>query len=79
VGIEVQVQNLTNPRFEAEDHYYNPTHTGLPSLGLKPTLLSETLIESTLGVIDRYKSRVVSSVIDPSTQWRAPLAGQPAR
>ena len=62
-----------------EDHYYNPTHTGLPSLGLKPTLLSETLIESTLGVIDRYKSRVVSSVIDPSTQWRAPLAGQPAR
>ncbi len=80
IGIEVQVQNLTNPRFEAEEHYYNPTHTRLPSLGLQPTLLSETLIESTLGVIDRYKSRVIAGVIDPSTRWQSsPLAGQPAR
>ena len=79
IGIEVQVQNLTNPRFEAEEHYYNPTHTRLPSLGLQPTLLSETLIESTLGVIDRHKSRVIAGVIDPSTRWQSPLAGQPAR
>ena len=79
IGIEVQVNNLTNPRMELEEHYYNPTHTHLPSLGLKPTLLSETLIESTLGVIERHKGRVIASVIDPSTQWRAPLAGQPAR
>ena len=79
IGIEVQVQNLTNPRFEAEEHYYNPTHTRLPSLGLQPTLLSETLIESTLGVIERHKSRVIAGVIDPSTRWQSPLAGQPAR
>ncbi len=77
VGIDVKVHNLTNPRFELEEHYYNPTHTKLPSLGLQPTLLSETLIESTLGVIERYRDRVIGAVIDPHTQWqRSPLAGQ---
>jgi UDP-sulfoquinovose synthase len=79
LGIAVTIDNLQNPRFEAEEHYYNPVHTKLPSLGLQPTLLSENLIESTLGVIQRYRDRVISDVIAPSTQWRpAPPVGQPA-
>jgi len=79
VGITVTIENLQNPRFELEEHYYNPVHTKLPSLGLEPTLLSENLIESTLGVIQRYRDRVISDVIAPSTQWRpAPPVGQPA-
>jgi UDP-sulfoquinovose synthase len=79
LGMHVQVENLQNPRFELEEHYYNPVHTKLPSLGLEPTLLSENLIESTLGVIQRYRGRVISDVIAPSTQWRpAPPVGQPA-
>ena len=79
LGIDVTIDKLQNPRFEAEEHYYNPVHTKLPSLGLQPTLLSENLIESTLGVIQRYRDRVISDVIAPSTQWRpAPPVGQPA-
>jgi UDP-sulfoquinovose synthase len=79
LGIKVTIDNLQNPRFEAEEHYYNPVHTKLPSLGLQPTLLSENLISSTLGVIQRYRDRVISDVIAPSTQWRpAPPVGQPA-
>jgi len=79
LGIEVTIDNVQNPRLEAEEHYYNPVHTKLPSLGLQPTLLSENLIESTLGVIQRYRDRVISDVIAPSTQWRpAPPVGQPA-
>ena len=79
VGMTVTIDNLQNPRFELEEHYYNPVHTKLPSLGLEPTLLSENLIESTLGVIQRYRDRVISDVIAPSTQWRpAPPVGQPA-
>jgi UDP-sulfoquinovose synthase len=79
VGIAVTIDNLQNPRFELEEHYYNPVHTKLPSLGLEPTLLSENLIESTLGVIQRYRDRVISDVIAPSTRWRpAPPVGQPA-
>jgi UDP-sulfoquinovose synthase len=79
LGIKVTIDSVQNPRFEAEEHYYNPVHTKLPSLGLQPTLLSENLIESTLGVIQRYRDRVISDVIAPSTQWRpAPPVGQPA-
>jgi UDP-sulfoquinovose synthase len=75
LGIQVQVDHVENPRLEMEEHYYNPTHTKLLSLGLQPTLLSETLIESMLEVIRRYQDRVMVDVIDPVTQWRpAPLA-----
>ena len=63
---------------ELEEHYYNPVHTKLPSLGLQPTLLSETLIESVLTTIDRYKHRVIAEGIDPSTQWRGEPVAQPA-
>jgi UDP-sulfoquinovose synthase len=75
VGIEVQVDHVANPRFEMEEHYYNPVHTKLLSLGLQPTLLSETLIESMLEVIRRHQDRVLVDVIAPVTQWRpAPIA-----
>ena len=73
IGVEVTVDNVPNPRVELEEHYYNPVHTKLPSLGLKPTLLSETLIESVLHTIQRYKGRVIAEGIDPSTLWKAPL------
>jgi UDP-sulfoquinovose synthase len=74
VGVEVTVDHVANPRVELEDHYYNPVHTKLPSLGLKPSLLSETLIESVLHTIERYKHRVIAEGIDPTTLWRRPLA-----
>ncbi len=73
IGVEVTVENVANPRVELEEHYYNPVHTKLPSLGLKPTLLSETLIESVLHTIQRHKHRVIAEGIDPSTLWKAPL------
>jgi UDP-sulfoquinovose synthase len=80
LGIQVTVEHLANPRVEAEEHYYNPVHTKLPALGLQPTLLSENLIESTLGIIERFRDRVIPAVIAPSTSWRpAPAVGQPAR
>jgi len=68
LGIEVQVDHVANPRLELEEHYYNPTHTKLLSLGLRPMLLSETLIESMLEVIRRYQDRVLVDVIAPVTQ-----------
>jgi UDP-sulfoquinovose synthase len=78
LGVEVTVESITNPRVELETHYYNPVHTKLPSLGLEPSLLSETLIESVLTTIDRYKHRVIAEGIDPSTQWRGAPVAQPA-
>jgi UDP-sulfoquinovose synthase len=77
LGMEVQVDHLANPRVELEEHYYNPTHTKLLSLGLSPVLLSETLIESMLQVIARHRERVDVDVIAPVTQWRPTPLGEP--
>jgi UDP-sulfoquinovose synthase len=78
VGIQVQVDHVSNPRMELEEHYYNPTHTKLLELGLQPTLLSETLIESMLETIRRYQDRVMADVIAPVTQWRPEPISEPA-
>jgi UDP-sulfoquinovose synthase len=77
LGMDVQVDHVANPRLELEEHYYNPTHTKLLSLGLSPTLLSETLIESMLQVIARHRERVEVDVIAPVTQWRPAPLGEP--
>jgi UDP-sulfoquinovose synthase len=68
-GLDVHVEHIENPRVEAEEHYYNPKHTKLLDLGLKPHNLSETLIESMFGVIERYSGRVIPDVIMPKTTW----------
>jgi UDP-sulfoquinovose synthase len=68
-GLTVRVDHLENPRVESEEHYYNPKHTKLLDLGLKPHTLSETLIESMFGVIERYRDRIVTDVIMPTTTW----------
>ncbi|HYH27886.1 MAG TPA: NAD-dependent epimerase/dehydratase family protein [Actinomycetota bacterium] len=68
-GIEVEVRHIENPRVEAERHHYNPVHTKLLDLGLKPHLLSETLIESMFGVIERHRDRVIPDAILPRTTW----------
>ena len=71
LGVPVQIEHLQNPRVELEEHHYNPVHTKLTSLGLQPTLLSETLIESVLGTIQKYKDRVIAEGIDPTTSWKS--------
>jgi UDP-sulfoquinovose synthase len=70
----VQVEHLDNPRVEAESHYYRVTHTGLVGLGLRPHLLSDTLLTSLYAVADRWKSRVDPAALRPSVRWRAAAA-----
>jgi UDP-sulfoquinovose synthase len=75
VGIEVRIDHLDNPRVELEEHYYNAAHTKLLDLGLKPHLLSETLIESMFAAIQRYRDRVIPDHIMPATRWRGVREG----
>jgi UDP-sulfoquinovose synthase len=75
IGYEVHVEHLDNPRVELEEHYYNPVHTKLLDLGLKPTHLGEELVESMLNAIERHRDRVIGSAIDPRTTWKP---GSPA-
>src|SRR3954466_5902570 len=69
-GLDVGIQPLDNPRVEAEVHYYNPAHTKLLDLGLRPHLLSTELIGSMLSVIERFRDRVITEHIDPRDRWR---------
>jgi UDP-sulfoquinovose synthase len=69
VGFSVKVEAITDPRIEKEEHYYNPTHTKLPSLGLKPRQLSDELVGSMLETIRRYRSRIDPRVIAPTITW----------
>jgi UDP-sulfoquinovose synthase len=76
-GLDVRIESIDNPRIELEEHYYNAKHTKLLDLGLQPHLLSETLVESMFGVIERFKERVIADAILPRDRWR-PVAQAPA-
>ena len=69
----VDIQHLTNPRVEQEQHYYKVTHTGLVSLGLQPHLLSDTLLTSLYAVAEKWKHRADLDAMKPAVTWRGPL------
>jgi UDP-sulfoquinovose synthase len=75
VGFEIDIDHVENPRVEAEEHYYNPVHTKLLDLGLKPSYLGDELVRSMLKTIERHRERVIDAAIDPRTQWKP---GSPA-
>ncbi len=69
LGLEVEVKNYPNPRKEAEEHYYNPTHTGLMDLGLAPHYLTDETIEEMLEKVIEYKDNIQESVIFNGVKW----------
>lgn len=68
-GFKVQLDHITNPRVEKEEHYFNPVHTKLVDLGLKPRLLSEELLEHMLQYIQSVRDRVNPATIMPTISW----------
>jgi len=71
LGFEVTVDHLPDPRVEAEEHYYNAKHTKLTQLGLKPHLLSESLLDSLMNIALEHRDRVDSSLLMPRVNWRS--------
>jgi UDP-sulfoquinovose synthase len=69
-GLSVQVDHLPDPRVEAEEHYYNAKHTKLTELGLKPHLLSESLLDSMVNIAMQHRDRVDPSLLLPRVNWR---------
>jgi len=69
LGLAVKIQHLKNPRVEAEQHYYNPTHRKLIDLGLAPHLLSDVLLDSMLIRIREFAPRVKKDIIMPRVRW----------
>jgi UDP-sulfoquinovose synthase len=71
-GRTVEIRHVADPRVEAERHYYNARHTKLIDLGLRPHLLSETLIDSVFDKIELYKHRIKFDRVPAQVNWRNP-------
>lgn len=69
LGLKVEVQQIPNPRLEAEEHYYNPLHTGLLSLGLQPHYLDETTLCEMLRLVQQYQDHIQPQLIQPQVCW----------
>jgi UDP-sulfoquinovose synthase len=70
MGLDIEIQNLDNPRVEAEDHYFNAKNTNLLDLGLQPHYLSDSLLDSLLNFAVKYKARIDKEQILPKVKWR---------
>jgi len=70
LGLDVTIEHFENPRIEMEEHYYNPVHTGLPELGLKPHSLSDTLVDSMIKIIKENEERIRKELILIGVKWK---------
>jgi len=70
MNLHVEIDHLPDPRVEAEEHYYNARHSKLLELGLKPHLLSESLLDSLLNIAILYQDRIDRSLFLPKVNWR---------
>lgn len=69
LGFKVEIRPVENPRKEAEDHYYNPAHTGLIELGLDPNYLSDEVLAEMIEVVLQNKSRIQHHQIYRKVKW----------
>ncbi|HWY58597.1 MAG TPA: NAD-dependent epimerase/dehydratase family protein [Terriglobales bacterium] len=73
LGLTIEVDHISDPRVEAEEHYYNAKHSKLIELGLKPHLLSDSLLDSLMNVALKYRDRIDTAVMMPRVNWRQPI------
>ncbi|AFZ04297.1 NAD-dependent epimerase/dehydratase family protein [Calothrix sp. PCC 6303] len=69
IGLNVDINNLENPRIEKEEHYFNAKNTKLLDLGLQPHYLSDSLLDSLLNFAVKYQSRIDGKEILPKVTW----------
>ena len=69
MGLDVVINNIENPRKEKEEHYYNPARTGFTELGLKPTLLSNSILVSFMKKIADHQESIEVEQIMPRVRW----------
>jgi UDP-sulfoquinovose synthase len=72
MGCNVEINHLPDPRVEAEAHYYNAKHSKLIELGLKPHLLSDSLLDSLMNIAVKYRDRIDAATMAPQVNWRSP-------
>lgn len=68
--LKTGIEHIPNPRYEAEEHYYNPAHQKLFDLGYVPDTNIQGNINSLLEQLLPYKDRIQPGMIMPTTKWR---------
>ena len=67
--LKAEIATVENPRKEAEEHYYNPTHTGLLDLGLKPHFLTDDVLAGMLEFAAKHKEKIRTEQIYRKVRW----------
>ena len=67
--LRVEIQHVENPRLEAEEHYYNPAHTGLIELGLRPHDLTEAVLAQMMAFAVKHKNKINPDSIYRKVKW----------
>ncbi len=68
-GHNVEVKNIENPRVEKEEHYYNPTYSGLKELGLEPHLLTDDVLNTMFAVVEEHQNNIQEHKIFRGVKW----------
>jgi UDP-sulfoquinovose synthase len=69
IGLKVDITSIDNPRKEREEHYYNPKHTGLLELGLRPHPMTMDVLAEMLKKVLEHKDNVHQHKIFRNTRW----------
>lgn len=69
-GTDCEIVQIKNPRVEEEGHYYNAKHTGLINLGLKPQILTETVVMDIYDYLFERRHLIKEDALMPTVTWR---------
>ena len=65
-----EIKHVPNPRVENEEVKYEVDNTTFLSLGLKPTLFGDNLMDEVMEVVQKYEHRCNHDLIMPRSAWR---------
>lgn len=72
-GIKVSLEHVTNPRVEAEEHFYDVEHKILPSLGFRRSRSMEQVIREIFETViaNRRRAESMKHLVYPNVYWKA--------
>lgn len=68
-GHDVKVENIENPRKEAEEHYYNPKYQGLQDMGVSPHYLTDEVLDGFFQLVENHQANIRRDVIFKGVSW----------
>ena len=71
MGLNVEIKSIAYPRKEIEEHYWNPAHTGLVDLGLKPHILTDDSLGEIIQKVVDYKDLIEAERFFRGVKWLA--------